>query len=214
MTCPLCLNHQTLPFHTDKQRDYLQCQVCDLVFVPKQQLLTAEEEKSQYDLHQNSPEDAGYRKFLSRLVDPLKERLTTTAKGLDFGCGPGPTISIMMSEAGISMVNYDPFYANHPELLERSYDFITSTEVFEHLHQPSEVIPLLINMLKPGGILGIMTKRWIDKEAFSRWHYKNDPTHVCFYSERTFEWIAAQWDLSVEIISADTLFLFKSKNPI
>ncbi len=209
MTCPLCLNHQTLHFHTDKQRDYLQCQVCDLVFVPKQQLLSPEQEKSQYDLHQNSPADIGYRQFLSRLVEPLKGRLSATAQGLDFGCGPGPTISIMMSEAGFSMDNYDPFYANHPELLERSYDFITSTEVFEHLHQPSEVIPLLINMLKPGGILGIMTKRWIDKEAFSRWHYKNDPTHVCFYSERTFEWIAAQWDLSVEIISADTLFLIK-----
>lgn len=192
MTCPLCLNHQTLHFHTDKQRDYLQCQVCDLVFVPKQQLLTAEEEKSQYDLHQNSPADTGYRQFLSRLVEPLKERLSATAQGLDFGCGPGPTISIMMSEAGISMVNYDPFYANHPELLKRNYDFITSTEVFEHLHQPSEVLPLLINILKPGGTLGIMTKRWIDKDAFSRWHYKNDPTHVCFYSDRTFEWIAAE----------------------
>lgn len=189
----------------------MQCQVCDLVFVPKHQLLSAEDEKSQYDLHQNSPQDTGYRKFLSRLIEPLKEHLQDGAHGLDFGCGPGPTISIMMSEYGFSMDNYDPFYANHPEILERSYDFITSTEVFEHLHQPSEVIPLLVNILKPNGVLGIMTKRWINKDAFSRWHYKNDPTHICFYSDRTFEWIAAQWDLRLKIISADTVLLFKQK---
>ena len=209
MTCPLCLNHQTLHFHTDKQRDYLQCQVCDLVFVPKHQLLSATEEKSQYDLHQNSPDDQGYRQFLCRLLNPLTEYLPEQAQGLDFGCGPGPTLSIMMSERGFSMENYDPFYANRSALLERSYDFITSTEVFEHLHQPSETIPLLMQMLKPGGILGVMTKRWIDKDAFARWHYKNDPTHVSFYSDQTFQWMADQWDLRLKIISADTVLLFK-----
>lgn len=209
MTCPLCLNHQTLHFHTDKQRDYLQCQVCDLVFAPKHQLLSATEEKSQYDLHQNSPDDQGYRQFLCRLLNPLTEYLPEQAQGLDFGCGPGPTLSIMMSERGFSMENYDPFYANLPDLLERSYDFITSTEVFEHLHQPSETIPLLMQMLKPGGILGVMTKRWIDKDAFARWHYKNDPTHVSFYSDQTFQWMADQWDLRLKIISADTVLLFK-----
>lgn len=209
MTCPLCLNHQTLHFHTDKQRDYLRCQICDLVFVPKHQLLSAEDEKSQYDLHQNSPSDESYRQFLGRLLDPMTEYLPKQAHGLDFGSGPGPTISIMMAERGFSMDNYDPFYADYPELLKRNYDFITSTEVFEHLHQPSEVIRLLINMLNSEGTLGIMTKRWVDKDAFTRWHYKNDPTHVCFYSDRTFEWIAAQWNLTLKIISPDTLLLLK-----
>lgn len=210
MTCPLCLNHQTLHFHTDQKRDYLQCQVCDLVFVPKHQLLSAAEEQSQYDLHQNSPDDEGYRQFLNRLLLPLVEYLPLSAKGLDFGCGPGPAVSVIMAEQGYEVANYDPFYANQPELLTKQYDFITSTEVFEHLHQPSEVIPLLVNMLKPKGILGIMTKRWIDKDAFTRWHYKNDPTHVCFYSDQTFQWIADQWDLGLKIISADTVLLFKS----
>ncbi|ACV25909.1 class I SAM-dependent methyltransferase [Kangiella koreensis] len=210
MTCPLCLNHQTSHFHTDKQRDYLHCEVCDLVFVPQHQLLTANDEKYQYDLHQNSPDDEGYRQFLNRLLLPLAEYLPNNAQGLDFGCGPGPTISVMMAERGFIMNNYDLFYANQPELLMQQYDFITATEVFEHLYQPSKVIPQLVNMLKPKGVLGVMTKRWIDKDAFSRWHYKNDRTHVCFYSDNTFRWIAEQWDLTLKLIGADTQLLFKA----
>ncbi|WP_417447035.1 class I SAM-dependent methyltransferase [Kangiella sp.] len=210
MTCPLCSKHQTLYFHTDKQRDYLQCQVCDLVFVPKHQLLSAEAEKSLYDLHQNSPDDQGYRQFLDRLLTPLSENLPDNAQGLDFGCGPGPTISVMMAELGFSMDNYDPFYANQADLLSRQYDFITSTEVFEHLHQPCEVIPQLVSMLKPQGVLGIMTKRWISQEAFARWHYKNDQTHVCFYSDNTFQWIADHWDLQLQLIGADAVLLLKA----
>ena len=33
----------------------------------------AEEEKRRYDLHENSPDDAHYRRFLSRLLEPLEE---------------------------------------------------------------------------------------------------------------------------------------------
>ena len=209
MTCPLCLDHQTLHFHTDKRRDSLQCQICDLVFVPRHQLLSPAAEKAQYHLHQNSPNDAGYRQFLDRLLIPLSEHLPDNAEGLDFGCGPGPTISVMMAERGFTMSNYDPFYANQPELLQHTYDFITSTEVFEHLQQPNKVIQQLVSMLKPKGILGVMTKRRFNNNAFSRWHYKNDPTHICFYSDQSFQWIAERWDLNLTFVTADTLLLFK-----
>ena len=97
----------------------------------------AQEEKAQYDLHENDPHDLGYRKFLSRLTDPLLAKLPPHSYGLDYGCGPGPTLSVMMHEAGHSMALHDPIYHPNPDALSRSYQFITATEVFEHLHQPA-----------------------------------------------------------------------------
>jgi hypothetical protein len=64
-------------------------------------------------------------------------------------------------------------------------------------------------MLKDNGLLGIMTKRLINFEKFRSWHYKNDPTHVCFYSDLTFEYIAEKWGYKLEIINSDSVILHK-----
>jgi len=77
----------------------------------------------------------------------------------------------------------------------KSYDFVTSTEVLEHLREPREELQRLTRMLRPNGYLGIMTKLLPPFEKFADWHYKRDLTHICFYSESTFEWVAAYWDL-------------------
>lgn len=207
MSCPLCLNNKLQHYHRDNNRDFWQCQLCQLVFVKPEQYLTPKQEKAIYDQHQNCADDLGYRKFLNKLLIPLTQKLNINATGLDFGSGPGPTIATVMAEHGFNVSNYDIFYANNYELLTGKYDFITCTEVIEHIHHPHKVITSLTNMLKPNAYLGIMTKRVINKDKFSSWHYKNDLTHVCFYSIETFEFIASQWHYSLEIINSDTIIL-------
>lgn len=207
MNCPLCLNKNIQHYHQDKQRDYWQCGHCDLVFVKPEQFLSLQQEKSIYDQHQNNPDDLGYRKFLNKLLVPLVKQLTKEAKGLDFGSGPGPTVSVMLAELGYDVENYDIFYANNPELLKRKYDFITCTEVIEHLHNPHKELAMLRGLLNKGGYLGIMTKRVIDKNSFAKWHYKNDPTHVCFYSDKTFEYLAKNLNYDLQIINSDSIIL-------
>lgn len=209
MTCPLCTNSLVTPYASDRKRDYWQCERCDLVYVPFEQRLSSQQEKAEYDLHQNSPDDQGYRQFLNRLLEPLTKRLAANAQGLDFGCGPGPALSVIMAEQGFSVENYDIFYAKNDQLLKRQYDFITCTEVLEHIYQPNITFDTFNNMLKNSGILAIMTKRVIDKKAFTTWHYKNDPTHVCFYSERTFRWIAQRHGFDIEFPGKDSVLLFK-----
>ncbi|WP_143711219.1 methyltransferase domain-containing protein [Shewanella piezotolerans] len=54
----------------------------------------------------------------------------------------------------------------------------------------------LDSLLKPGATLVVMTKRVIDKAAFTQWHYKRDLTHICFYSIETFKWIADNYTRS------------------
>lgn len=203
--CPLCLGLSIAEFYQDRVREYFRCRHCALVFVPQEQHLSAHAEKALYDLHENRIDDLGYRQFLSRLCNPLSARLSPRAHGLDFGCGPGPLLATMLAEQGFSVRIYDPFYANEPELLYQRYDFITCTEVVEHLRQPQPVFEQLFGLLKPDGLLGIMTKRVIDVQAFSRWHYKNDPTHICFYSEATLQWLADKYQRNLVLIDKDVV---------
>ena len=207
--CPLCMDEKTQHFHRDSRRDYYQCARCQLVFVPPDQHLPPELEKQEYDRHQNSPDDQGYRRFLTRLLTPLEARLAPHANGLDFGSGPGPTLSVMFEEHGYPMAIYDPFYAPGRDVLNAHYDFITATEVLEHLSSPGEVMAQLYAMLNPGGYLGIMTKRVKDHAAFTRWHYIQDPTHVAFFSQETFYWWAAQYGVDVEFPGPDSVIMRK-----
>ena len=209
VTCPLCGSAQTRHFHSGSKRHYHRCAVCDLVFVPERFFLPMADEKALYDMHENDPQDAAYRGFLSRLFEPMLERIPENGCGLDFGCGPGPTLSLMFEEQGHSMQLYDPCYAPDEAVLDGKYDFITATEVAEHLHRPGRELERLWALLRPAGWLGIMTRRLLPEQHFPDWHYKNDPTHVIFFSERTFLWLAGQWTTTAIFFGPDVVLLQK-----
>jgi len=209
--CPLCGSADCREFFLDTCRHYLRCQQCLLVFVPAQYRLSRELEQREYDKHENSIDDQGYRQFLGRLFDPLVRRLPAGASGLDFGCGPGPALAHMLGEAGFRVRLYDSFYQPDASALTGVYDFICATEVVEHLHRPGAELDRLWGLLHPGGVLGIMTKLVIDAQAFSRWHYKNDPTHVCFFSRETWQWWAREFDADLVFMGADVMLLGKRR---
>ena len=219
-TCPLCESAATHPFHRDRRREYRRCPICRLIHVPSKFFLSPAEEKAEYDLHENHPGDAGYRRFLGRLHGPLVERLPDRSHGLDFGCGPGPTLSVMLEEAGHHMAVYDPFYAPSSEVLEKTYDFVTASEVVEHLHHPKDELRRLWGLIRPGGWLGLMTKLALDRnpeqdlEAFSRWHYKNDLTHVCFFSRQTLQWLGTQLNSPPLFMGSDVILFQKPRSDV
>lgn len=175
-------------------RCYWRCAACALVFVPPPWHPSLVDEKARYDLHRNSPDDAGYRAYLGRLLTPLKARLAPGARGLDFGCGPGPVLAHLLEAAGHSMALYDPFYAPDAAVLEARYDFVTATEVIEHLREPAVTLERVWSCLRPGGWLGIMTQFCPERPAFARWHYKDDFTHLAFFSSDTLHWLARRWN--------------------
>ncbi|ORP14568.1 2-polyprenyl-3-methyl-5-hydroxy-6-metoxy-1,4-benzoquinol methylase [Vibrio cholerae] len=210
-SCPLCHSENSQAYFVDKHRRYFQCQQCALVYVDPEQRLNAEREKGFYDLHQNIPSDEGYRRFLSRVCSPMLDRVPPQSQGLDFGCGPGPTLSLMLEEAGHSMALYDIFYHPDTQVLNRQYDFMTATEVIEHLHDPHRVWQQWLNLVKPGGWIGLMTKMVKDLDAFAGWHYKNDLTHVIFFSRATFQYLAERDQLELEFIGNDVILLRKTQ---
>lgn len=211
--CPLCKSVQTKLHYQDSARAYWRCTNCQLIFVPAEYHLSESEEQKIYDQHQNHPEDEGYRRFLNRLMAPLLAELkelaiAPPAQGLDFGSGPGPTLSVMLEEAGYHMAIYDHFYAHRPEVLLQHYDFICSTEVWEHLSQPGRVVEQLFSCLKPNGIIGIMTKR-IPSDDFGKWHYIKDPTHITFFADKTFEYLAKKYHCELRLLTNDVALLIR-----
>jgi hypothetical protein len=203
----LCAEPQGQPFFQDRQRTYQRCPNCRLVFVPRRFWLSFKEEKAVYDLHQNDPNDAGYRRFLSRLTAPLLQQLKPGQTGLDFGCGPGSALAAIMAGGGHRMECYDPFYCDDRDVFKQTYDFICATEVVEHFRQPAKEFTTLFEILKPGGWLGIMTKRVKNAAAFKNWHYIRDPTHICFYSRDTFIYLAKRFGADLHFVDADVVLL-------
>ena len=199
-SCPLCESESTNRYFKEEnghQRNFIRCDVCDLIFADPKNLLNMEVEKSRYESHNNSDRSKGYEDFLRTLIDPVKKYISKESKGLDFGSGPYPMLVELFKEDGYQIEAYDPFFNPENTLLNKTYDFVTSCEVVEHFNRPVESFRLLCSLLNTNSILGIKTTLFKDELEFKSWYYKNDDTHVSFYSEATINWIAKNFGLKV-----------------
>jgi len=205
--CPVCRGPDTRPLLSVDGRDYGFCPLCEARFLAPAQRPSRAEERAHYGHHRNDPADPRYRRFLAKLADPLLARLPGPSSGLDFGCGPGPALAAMLREAGHSVALYDPFFAPDPAPLSVRYDFVACTEVAEHFHDPAGEFDRLRRLLRPGGLLALMTCLQTDDARFAGWHYRKDPTHVVFYREATFRFLADRWGWGCEVPAKDVVFL-------
>lgn len=194
--CPLCLNKGSFSQMNGQNRTiYFCCDKCKLVFASTSFLPTREEEENRYKQHQNGIEYPGYVQFLNQAIEPALPFLSEEMTGLDYGCGPNPTLSKLLEERNISCGNYDPIF--FPDLPEGPFNFIFATECFEHFFFPAKELGQLKQLLKSDGILIIMTDLWTDRNQFSDWYYTSDFTHVTFFHADTFEFIADKFDFEV-----------------
>ncbi len=196
-TCKIC-GDNTYKYFEEKST-YYKCKKCDFIFLDEKKYLEFKEEKYRYSLHNNTLNNIGYVKmfleFINKSVFPYSN---TKFSFFDFGCGNTPVLSLLLKKFFDKVYYYDPYFFDNKNLLSRKYDFITSTEVFEHFYTPNISLNLLSNLLKKNGIMSIMTLFPPDNiENFSKWYYKKDPTHVCFYSLKTFEKIAEIYNFKI-----------------
>ncbi len=186
--CPLCGTPG--PFETVvdvRKRRHLVCGRCRLIFVESGFLPSEAAERERYAKHHDGPGDAGYVAFLRQAIDPVLPRLDPRMRGLDFGCGHTPTLFRLLFAEGFRCENYDPFF--FPEWPEGLFDYLFATEVVEHFFRPAVEWGRMSSLLKPGGILTVMTAPWEDLESFRTWGYASDETHVVFYHRKTLDWI-------------------------
>ncbi len=225
--CSLCdsldlnaLKHQNVP-----QKSYFHCQNCDLIFMEEKDQVSLEAEKARYKDHQNFEDNEGYVQFLQKLVKPLtgilrssdfsfnSNRLTknlSELKALDYGCGPQPVLGKLFSGLGLTVENFDPYFFPREFLETDKWELILSTEVWEHFRQPKKEIAKQLQFLKTSGILGIMTHFHQGANHFSDWWYVRDLTHVVFYSQKTIQWIATQFQLKI-LYESNPVVIFQTK---
>ncbi len=187
--CLLCKSTNTTIFYKERQHTFFKCSPCLSVYRDPDTFLTLTDEKNRYLSHNNDVNDPRYQEFVSPLVLAVINDFCPGSKGLDFGSGTGPVVAKLLSENGYNIALYDPFF--HPNIVPLSdvYDFIVCCEVIEHFHHPEKEFNLLKGILKPGGKLYCMTHLLSEDTEFSSWYYKEDPTHVLFYSEENLNWI-------------------------
>ena len=207
--CPLCSGSSVSECFLETARMYLRCEGCNLVFVPEKYHMRLAEQRKRYDLHKNTLDNEGYTTFLGKLVKEVVKMVPPGATGLDFGSGPNPVLSILLQRAGYKMSIYDIFYADNPAVLDGKYDFVTCSETIEHVYDAAGAWKTLVSCAGEKGIIALMTKRLMKETDFSRWHYKNDLTHVCFYSDATLEWVARRYNYNLELVGSDMAVLTK-----
>jgi len=202
------------PYLVDKKsRVYLQCPRCGLIQLSSHMLPDAITEQRRYLQHRNSAEDPRYveyqRKFASRTVFRVLE---PPAKILEIGSGPTPVLAELLRDAGYSVEIHDPYFFSHPRVFDDTFDGVVAVEVLEHVHYPGQFFDRLARMVIPGGYCCFQTG--IQRgtvEEFSGWWYRQDVTHVCFFSERTITYIANQWFLDRNPTVEGNTVIFRSR---
>lgn len=216
--CPLC-DRPSRPFYHRGPRDpapgdYRRCHHCGLITLERARWLPRDAEHAYYRTHENRPDDQGYRAHLERLIAPLCRTIPAPATGLDWGCGPQPVLASLLRARGYTLEVWDPAFApQRPRPPAAGWDFISCTEVLEHLHHPRETLSELVAALVPGGILAVMTEWPPTAAGFRYWHYRRDPTHVAFYGPGTLSWIAKQLDCTLELPAPDIALFRRSGTP-
>jgi 2-polyprenyl-3-methyl-5-hydroxy-6-metoxy-1,4-benzoquinol methylase len=134
---------------------------------------------------------------------------------LDIGCFDGTVLSTLSPAIGrygieineaaaerarqrrVEIVGHD---LAHVSDLAKHFDAVSAFDLAEHIHDPSQVMRALVNLVKPGGILIVstgnseaLTWRIVD----SRYWYCRFAEHISFMNAKYFRALATQ--LGVEI---------------
>jgi hypothetical protein len=209
-SCPLCSGSELVPVKNSLRPTvfYRHCGECDLISMDPGFHLSAESEKARYQLHQNSSNDEGYVAFLNPVVEEIAHRFKDRmgdlpVQGLDFGSGPAPVLAEILAAKGFTMTCYDPFFSSQIDLQSRTFDFVVSTEVLEHMYAPKRELEKIKSLMSQDATFFVQTQLHQGTEFFKNWWYAKDPTHVCFYSLKSFIWMQRSLGFRNMVIASD-----------
>lgn len=211
--CKICSSNTTSITDAKTQKIYHKCPECRYISLDEAFYVDEDREKKHYDKHHNTLESLGYVKMFEDLVEefvlPCKSEIKSA---LDFGCGEGEVLPIVLQRSGVACDRYDLFYFPTKVYEGKKYDLIASTEVFEHLSSPIEVFKKLLSHLEKNGYLLLMSAFHPDNdEEFLKWWYIRDVTHIGFFNIKTFEYMAQKFGVTIIKHNFKNIVLFQNR---
>lgn len=200
--CRLCSTPATILFKDS--RSFYFCGTCGLIFTDCP--LTNEDKikhyQSQFDNDFNWKAEA-------KGFEPLFHKNSGDYRIFDYGSGSGK-LGSALRDLGYDVDCYEPMFDGEftSRNLYGKYDFIILNEVIEHIENLKSVLTDIHYLLGSNGralIKTFLTDEIINdpsnaSDIFANWWYKNDMTHISFFSLITFEYICNRLFPDLKII--------------
>ncbi|MBI4828537.1 MAG: class I SAM-dependent methyltransferase [Nitrospinae bacterium] len=185
-------------------RDFHRCPRCWLIFTAT--AAGDEQARAHYTAQWGNQDQKFWRDQTDALLSVI-QRYHQPGRILDFGSGSG-ALTGELARRGCDVTPLEPMIHGYlkDQRYEKQFDTILAIEVLEHLVNLWEEIAELERVLAPGGLIiasTLLTNPFIDQpdavNQFAAWWYKDDPTHVNFFCNRTLETMASirGWDVDV-----------------
>lgn len=215
MQCAVC-GRKNLEQWDIKDKEYRYCPGCGFIQLAPEYFPGELEERTRYLQHTNTTADSRYVAYLQDfLTSSFYPYVRQNSTALDFGCGPEPVLAKILQHEGFTIDCYDPFFAPDVPWKTKTYDAITAVEVFEHLQDPAGELEALAAAVHDNGYILLRTMLHTEKkDSFSCWWYREDSTHVSFFSERTIKTLAERYRLSISSIKNSCEIVLKKQPPL
>lgn len=197
-TCVFCESDSLDPL-TVRLRTYYACRSCGGIFLDRGQLLDPAAEKARYEKHENSLRNEGYRTYLENFMRTVLDFSagTPAVSGysvFDYGSGPEPALVELFRENGYEARGFDPYFAPDTPVFPGGASVVTALEVVEHFADPPGDFDRMAACARPGGLVAVRTQLLPAvpdiRAFFAAWWYREDPTHISFYAEKTLRLVA------------------------
>jgi 2-polyprenyl-3-methyl-5-hydroxy-6-metoxy-1,4-benzoquinol methylase len=164
-------------------------------------------------MHDNSESNSGYVRFLNAVAETAISYTPENGSILDFGCGKNAVLAGILSKKGVRCDSYDPLFNYSIDFSDKHYDTIILCEVIEHIRNLHEDLSLIQKLTKQDSKVIIRTQRYPSLESFPQWWYRQDSTHLNFFSDKALEYIAALMNrVCVETLYKDIVVLTPAPN--
>lgn len=202
MNCRIC-NLDSIN-NVEGLEKYIKCKNCGSYFLKKEYFLSEEQQIERYKLHNNDVNNPQYEQYFYKIFIQVKEQINKNLDFLglksffDYGSGPEPCFISLLNKLKErkeinenSIINgWDPLFNN--TISDLKYDIVFCIEVIEHFERPQENLKNLVSYCNDKGFLviktGFLPEPSINtKECdifFSKWWYRQDSTHVSFFTKK------------------------------
>lgn len=239
IVCPICRADRSIPWATENGWTAVQCASCATVYVNPRPVRSEILQSAQTGMHEaeNSYIDTtgsfkfskvrGFRRRLQEIITP-QELDRKSARWLDIGCGYGELLSAAakLLPQGAHVEGIEPSLRKREFALSKglkvtdaaletfpsaSLDFVSLMNVFSHLPEPVEFLGQIAHVLRPGGLLIVLTG---NGGEVARHEYPGPldlPDHLIFVGETGLRSALEQSGFSV--LSIHRLPSFIPENP-